>query len=273
MKLIRVGAVQMDSQNDKKANLQKAEHLIERAASQGAQLVGLPEYFNFIGPENQEFEQAETIPGPTTDHLSEIARRHHIWLHGGSILEKVPGQPKMFNTCTLFNPEGEITGKYRKIHLFDIEVKGGPAMTESSTKESGGKVIVCETDLGKIGLSICYDMRFPELYRIMALKGATLVFVPSEYTLYTGKDHWEPILRTRAIENQCFIIAPAQIGIKPLFQTYGRSLIIDPWGTIIAKASDKETCILAELDMEYLERVRQQVPSLKNRRPAAYQWP
>jgi predicted amidohydrolase len=273
MKRIRVAAVQMDSQDDKKANLGKATKLIEEAVSQGAQLVGLPEYFNFIGPESREFEEAETIPGPTTKFLSDIARKHNIWLHGGSILEKVEGHNKMFNTCTFFNTKGEMIAKYRKIHLFDVEVKGGPAMIESLTKESGGKVVVCETDLGRIGLSICYDMRFPELYRIMALQGATMMFVPSEYTLYTGKDHWEPILRARAIENQCFIIAPAQIGIKPLFQTYGRSLVIDPWGTVIAKAPDEETCILAELDMEYLERVRRQIPSLKNRKPAAYQWP
>jgi len=273
MKKVIVAAIQMDNLDDKKINLEKADHYIEKAASNGAKLVGLPEYFNFIGPEDREFEAAESIPGPTTETLSKIARKRKIWLHGGSILEKVSGQDKLFNTCTFFNPDGEMIGKYRKIHLFDVEVKGGPSFKESRTKESGKEIVVLNTDIGKIGLSICYDMRFPEIYRIMALRGATVVFVPAEYTMFTGKDHWETVLRARAIENQCYVIAPAQIGIKPAYQTYGRSLVIDPWGTVLAKASDIEACIFAEIDFEYLEKVRNQVPSLKNRKPTTYQWP
>lgn len=268
-----VGVVQMDTQSNKGQNLRKAALLVEEAVAKGAQFVSLPEYFNYLGPEETEFDAAETIPGPTTEHLSQLARRHGIWLHGGSILERVPGQQKMYNTTALFDSSGQIVGKYRKIHLFDIEVDDGPAMQESETRLSGADVVVCDTAFTRVGLSICYDMRFPELYRIMTLRGARVVFVPAEYTLYTGKDHWEPVLRARAIENQIFIIAPAQIGIKPLFQSYGRSVVIDPWGTVLAKAADTECAIVAELDFAFQERVRAQIPCLSNRKPDAYVWP
>jgi deaminated glutathione amidase len=276
MRKIRAAAVQMDTRDDKKLNLEKAKTLIEKAVSQGAEIVGLPEYFNFIGPDARKFEEAEAIPGPTTDFLSSIARKHGIWLQGGSITEKLEGRNKLFNTTVFFNPKGEIAGRYRKIHLLDIEVRNGVAMKESATKDPGDQIVVCETDLGKVGLSICYDMRFPEVYRIMTLEGAVLVFVSADFALYTGKDHWEPILRTRAIENQIFLIAPAQIGIKPTvppFPTFARSMIIDPWGTVIAKAPDLETCIVADLDLDYLEQMREQLPCLKSRRPSAYRWP
>ncbi len=276
MKKIRAAAVQMDSRDDKKANLEKARELIEAAASLGAQIVGLPEYFNFVGPDQRKFEEAETIPGPTTDFLSSLAKRHHLWLQGGSITERAKGHKKLFNTTVFFNPDGEIIARYRKIHLLEIAVKNGVQLRESDTKEPGEEIVVCETDLGTVGLSVCYDMRFPEVYRIMALEGAVMIFVSADFALYTGKDHWEPILRTRAIENQCFVIAPAQIGIKPYvppFPTYGRSMIIDPWGTVIAKASDTEACIVAELDMDYLKTIREQLPVLKSRRPDAYRWP
>jgi predicted amidohydrolase len=276
MKKIRAAAVQMDSRDDKKLNLEKARDLIEKAVSQGAQIVGLPEYFNFVGPDERKFEEAEPIPGPTTDFLSSLAAKHHLWLQGGSITERVEGHQKLFNTTVFFNPKGEPIARYRKIHLLEIAVKNGVELRESDTKEPGEEIVICETDLGKVGLSICYDMRFPEVYRIMALNGAVIIFVSADFALYTGKDHWEPILRTRAIENQCFLIAPAQIGIKPYvppFPTYGRSMIIDPWGTVIAKAPDTETCIVAELDMDYLETLRQQLPALKTRRPQTYRWP
>jgi len=276
MHKVRAAAVQMDSRDDKKLNLEKAKGLIEEAVSQGAQLVGLPEYFNFTGPDPRKFEEAESIPGPTTQFLSSLARKHKIWLQGGSITERAEGHKKLFNTTVFFNPEGNMAACYRKIHLLEIAVKNGVELRESDTKEPGSEIVVCETDLGKIGFSICFDMRFPEVYRIMALRGAVIVFVSADFALYTGKDHWETILRVRAIENQCYLIAPAQIGIKPYeppFPTYGRSIIIDPWGTVIAKASDTETCIVADLDMEYLRRLRDQLPALKCRRPDLYQWP
>jgi len=270
---VRVAVIQIDSQPDKEANLRKAGQLVRDAATDGARLVCLPEYFNYIGPPEEERGAAETIPGPTTDILASLAREKGIWLHGGSILEKTSGREKMFNTTVVFNPKGEIVAQYRKIHLFDVEVKDGPSMMESSTKDYGDRIVLCDTDLGRVGLTICYDMRFPELYRILTLRGAKIIVVPAEYTLYTGRDHWEPVLRTRAIENQVFILAPAQLGVKPLFQSYGRSLVIDPWGTVIAKASDLETVVVADLDMSYLERVRDQIPCLKNRKPSVYVWP
>jgi predicted amidohydrolase len=273
MEKVRVAAVQMDTQDDKKKNLRKAEALVEEAVAQGAQLVGLPEYFNFAGTDRREFGEAEIIPGPTTEFLSGMARRNHLWLHGGSFSEKVEGRTKMFNTTTFFNPAGEMVARYRKTHLLELRIKGGSTVIESSTKDPGDEVVVCDTDLGKIGLSICYDMRFPDLYRVMVSRGAVIVFVCANYSLYTGKDHWEVILRARAIDNQCYIVAPAQIGIKPSsppFPTYGRSLIIDPWGNIIAKAPDKETCIVADLDMDYLDGVRQQICPMKHRRPDLY---
>ena len=179
----------------------------------------------------------------------------------------------MLNTTAFFDPNGEIVGLYRKIHLFDVKVSNGPEMLESKTKIPGDEIVVCETEFAKVGLTICYDMRFPELYRILTLLGAKIIFVPSEYTLYTGKDHWEAVLRARAIENQVFIVAPAQIGIKPLFQCYGRSVIIDPWGTVISKAPDVEIAIVSDIDFDYLERVRDQIPCLRNRRPSVYIWP
>lgn len=270
---VRVGVVQMDSRTDKQANLIKAQKLIEEAVENGAKLVSLPEYFNFIGPAEDEPAAAETIPGPTTEMLASLAKDKGIWLHGGSILEKMPGRNKMLNTTVVFDPNGEMIARYSKIHLFDVGVKDGPDMVESSTRDSGTEIVVCDTGLGKVGLTICYDMRFPELYRILTLRGAKIIIVPAEYTMFTGKDHWEPILRTRAIENQIFVLAPAQIGMKPLFQAYGRSLVIDPWGTVIAKAPDVEAALVTDLDMDYLESVREQIPCLKNRKPSVYQWP
>ena len=270
---MKVGVVQMDSKANKEANFNKARELIEEAAGKGASLLSLPEYFNYIGPAQEEPAEAETIPGPTTRMLASLAREHGIWLHGGSVLEKVPGGEKMYNTTVVFDPNGEIVARYRKIHLFDIEIKGGPTITESDNKASGDEIVFFKIGEVKVGLTICYDMRFPELYRILTLKGARIIMVPSAYTFFTGQDHWEPILRTRAIENQIYIVAPAQVGTKPGFQTYGHSLVIDPWGNIIAEAQDEETVLVADLDMDYLGRVRKQIPCLNNRRPLAYDWP
>lgn len=266
MQKFTVAAIQLDTQADKEKNLRKAEALIDEAAARGARLVGLPEYFNYLGPESEEPAQAEPIPGPTIQRLAAKARDKKIWLHCGSIAEKIPGSAKMGNTTVLLNPSGDIAAIYRKIHLFDVEIKNGPAMLESGTKAFGEKVVVADTDLGKLGFSICYDLRFPELYRAMAIRGATIIMAPAEFTAHTGKDHWEVLLRARAIENQCYVIAPAQIGKKPLFPAYGRSLIVDPWGVVLAKAPDCECVITAEVDMEALGRIREQLPSLMNRR-------
>ena len=273
MKSVRVGVIQMDTQDQKETNMRKASDLIDEAVSRGARLVGLPEYFNFIGDEKDEMGQAETIPGPTISEMAEWARRHRIWLHGGSILEKIEGKDKLFNTTVFFDPNGKIIGQYRKIHLFDVEIENGPSVTESRMLEPGNEIVLRPTPIGTVGLSICYDLRFCEIYRILALKGAQMVFVPSAFTRVTGRDHWEPLLRTRAIENLFFVLAPAQIGEKPLHACYGHSLIVDPWGTILAQAPDGETSLVADLDLENMERLRQQLPCLKNRNPTVYHWP
>lgn len=264
-------AIQIDSQSDKKENLNKLDHYIDIAKnSYGASLVGMSEMVSFVSEEKDNFKNAESIPGPTTDFFSKKAKQHKIWLHCGSIFEKTSSEKKLSNTSILMNPEGEIVSIYRKIHLFDIDLPGEVTFFESDIIEAGNKIIVAKSELGEIGLTICYDLRFPELFRAIMLEGAKIIFVPAEFTLNTGKDHWECLLRARAIENEVYIIAPAQIGKKPGFQSYGRSLIIDPWGTVIAKASDRECVITAEIDLEYLEKVRRGLPSLKHRRSNVY---
>lgn len=263
-------AIQIDTQADKNKNLAKLEGFIDEAASRGAKLIGMSELVNHIGDNEDSFANAENIPGPTIERFMKKAKQHQVWLHCGSISELIPGEKKLYNTSVVLNPQGEIIAIYRKIHLYDVEVANGPSSKESDTKKPGNEIIVADTELAKIGLSICYDMRFPEMYRIMTLRGAEILLVPASYTLYTGKDHWEPVLRARAIENQCYVIAPAQIGVKPKFQTYGKSLIVDPWGNVIAKCSDQEGVITAEIDLDMLYKVREQIPCLKNRKPEAY---
>lgn len=271
MNMIRVAIVQMDSQNNKRENLQKAEQFIREAANNRAEYVCLPEYFNFIGSEEEEAENAELIPsGETTKLLSQLASELNIWLHGGSMLEKVVGEDKYYNTSLLFNTDGQIIGKYQKIHLFDVEIKDGPSFFESRTKNFGRTIDVHDTDFAKVGLAICYDIRFPELFRLQALQGAEICMLPAEFTLFTGRDHWEVLLRARAIENQVYVIAPGQIGNKPAFQSYGRSMVVDPWGTVIATASDKETILYSTIDLQLLRNLRTQVPSINNRRPEVY---
>lgn len=272
MSRFTIAAIQIDTQDDKRENLGKAGKLIDEAAKHGARMIALPENVDFIGKKEGALSNAESIPGPTTEFFSEKAREHKIWLHCGSIGERIPGEQKLYNTSLLMNPSGEIVGRYEKIHLYDVAIQNGPSTRESDTRKPGKDIAVCDTEFCKVGLSICYDMRFPELYRIMALRGALIMFVPANYTLFTGKDHWEPILRTRAIENQCYVVAPAQIGKKPAFQAYGRSMVINPWGTVIATAEDRECVVYATIDTDYVEAIRTQLPSLPNRRPEAYRW-
>lgn len=273
MRKFIAAAIQMDSKDNKEENLSKVERFIDEAVDRGAKLVGMPEMVNYIGTEEGEFKNSESIPGPTIQRLMKKAQQHKIWLHCGSIFETIPGEKRLYNTSVLLNPQGEIAGKYRKIHLYDVEVVNGPSFKESNTKKPGTEMVLVDTDLGKIAMTICYDLRFPELYRILTLRGARILFVPAQFMLMTGKDHWEPLLRARAIENQCYVIAPGQMGVKsPTVHTYGKSLMVDPWGNVIAKCSDKEGVITAEIDLEYLDKVRAQVPCLLNRKPELYKW-
>ena len=271
---IRVACVQLTSRADKAANLERTERLVARAAATGADVVLLPEKWNAIGDAAVLHESAEPLAGgESVEAMSNWARMHGITLVGGSITERREGRYKLSNTSAVFDPEGELVAVYRKIHLFDVDV-GGHRYRESDAEEPGDEPVVARLEDWPIGLSVCYDVRFPELYRILALEGAELVTVPAHFTLYTGRDHWHVLLRARAIENQLYVAAAAQVGeTTPGKPSYGRSLIADPWGIVLAQAPDEETVISAELDRERLREIRRNLPSLANRQAAAYRWP
>mgnify|MGYP001236534504 CR=1 FL=1 len=267
---IIAAAVQMSSTPDREENKKTAERLIREAASAGADLVSLPELWSCHGLEKVYRENAESIPGPTTDFLGSLARELGIYLLGGSILEKVPGSARLHNTSTFFAPSGEILAVYRKIHLFDVKVADREYL-ESRTIAPGEEIVTAKAGPTTIGLSVCYDVRFPELYRMLALAGAEILMVPAAFTLQTGKDHWELLLRARAVENQAYVVAPAQWGQKADGRwTYGRSMIVDPWGVVLARCPDRDGFALAPLDLGYLERLRAEFPALANRRPEVY---
>ncbi|MDQ3857972.1 MAG: carbon-nitrogen hydrolase family protein [Actinomycetota bacterium] len=271
---LRVACVQLNSGTVKADNLEKAERLVALAAATGADVVVLPEKWNAIGSVETLRENAEPlVGGESVEAMGEWARRHGITLVGGSFTEIREGREKLSNTCPVFDPSGELVALYRKIHMFDVEV-GGHVYRESEAEEPGEETLVCELEGWRVGLSVCYDLRFPELYRILALGGAELVTVPAAFTLYTGKDHWELLLRARAVENQCYVAAANEWGTHEGGKaSYGRSSIIDPWGVVLAQAADEDTVLSAELDRAHLERIRRTLPSLANRQPAAYRWP
>ena len=271
---IRVACVQLTSRADKAENLEKTERLVAQAAASGADVVLLPEKWNAIGGVETLHEAAETIEGgESVEAMRGWAAQHGITLVGGSITERREGREKLSNTSLVFDPDGELVALYRKIHLFDVDV-GGHRYRESDAEEPGEEPVVARLEGWPIGLTVCYDLRFPELYRILALEGAELVTVPAHFTLYTGKDHWHVLLRARAIENQNYVAAAAQIGETiPGKPSYGRSLIVDPWGIVLAQAPDEETVISAELDRARLQDIREKLPSLKNRQADTYRWP
>ena len=271
---IRVACVQITSGREKALNLEKAEKLVAQAAATGADIVALPEKWNAIGPPDVLHDSAETIEGgESIEAMRGWAKTHGVTLVGGSITERREGREKLSNTSLVFDPEGELVATYRKIHLFDVEV-GGLTYRESEAEEHGDEPVVAEVEGWPVGLTICFDVRFPELYRVLALEGALLAMVPAHFTLYTGKDHWHLLLRARAVENGFYVAAPAQVGETGIGRpSYGRSLIADPWGTVLAQAHDEETVISAELDRAWLEEVRRRIPSLSARRPEAYRWP
>jgi deaminated glutathione amidase len=271
---IRVACVQLTSSLDKAANLERAERLVARAAATGADIVVLPEKWNGVGSADELREIAEPLEGgESVDAMASWAREHAVALVGGSITERREGREKLSNTSLVFDADGELAAVYRKIHLFDVDV-GGHSYRESEAEEAGEEPVVAELEGWRVGLTVCYDLRFPELYRILALEGAELVTVPANFTAYTGRDHWEVLLRARAIENQLYVVAAGQFGEPiPGRPSYGRSLIADPWGTVLAQAPDEETVIAAELDRARLQDIRRRLPSLANRQGAAYRWP
>jgi deaminated glutathione amidase len=271
---IRVACVQMTSRQDKAANLARAESLVARAASTGADVVVLPEKWNLVGSADDYRAAAEPLEtGESMQAMSHWAKSLGVTLVGGSITERREGRDKLSNTSCVFDSGGELVAVYRKIHLFDVEV-GGHVYRESEAEEPGAEPVVAHAEDWPIGLTVCYDVRFPELYRILALEGAELVTVPAHFTTPTGRDHWHVLLRARAIENQLYVAAAGQVGEtiegKP---AYGRSLIVDPWGTVLAQAPDEETVVVAELDRARLRAIRAKLPSLANRQANAYRWP
>ena len=271
---IRVACVQMCAGPVKADNLATAERLVAEAAQTGAELVVLPEKWNAWGGTDVLRANAERLEGgESVAALAEWARRHGITIVGGSITEEREGRDRLSNTCPVLDADGELVAAYRKIHMFDVDV-GGVAYRESEAEEPGEETVVCAAGGWRVGLSVCYDLRFPELYRILALDGAELVTVPAAFTAFTGKDHWELLLRARAVENQCYVAAPNQWGTyAPGKASYGRSLIVDPWGVVLAQAPDEDCVIVAEIDRQRLERIRAELPSLANRQAAAYRWP
>jgi predicted amidohydrolase len=262
-------AVQLNCTSNEQANWESARSLIERAAGHGAKFVATPENTNYLGPHDEKVRRAEPLDGPTGTRFADLARRLGIHLLLGSFNEKSDEERRCFNTSVLFGPDGRVLATYRKMHLFDVDVPGGPRFAESDTCKPGDAVTVVETPLAHFGLSICYDLRFPELYRAMTDRGAQVLMIPAAFTLATGKDHWEPLMRARAIENQCYVIAPAQhgdhddAGIKA---SWGHAMIVDPWGLPVAVASDGPGLAIAEIDLDRVEKVRRAIPVSSHRR-------
>ena len=260
------GLVQVTSKGDVAANLETCARLAAEGRARGAELVVLPENFAFVGDHEQDkFAIAERIEdgGPIVTALRRIAKDNRQWVFAGGMPERSGRDPHVHNTCVVVAPSGEIAARYRKIHLFDVAIPGGAEFQESKTVEPGRDVAVVETPWGKIGLTICYDLRFPELYRALQKAGARAIIVPAAFTLHTGKDHWHTLLRARAIENQVYVLAAGQYGRHNEKRvTYGHSLIADPWGTVVAEAPDRECVVVGELDFAFQDKVRRELPCL-----------
>ena len=266
MTIPMVAAVQMTSVADKSRNLAIAKRLVKDAAERGAALVALPELFNCLGHPDEIVSQAEPIPGPTSQAMSDLAAECQVTLVAGSMGER-SGTDKIYNTSLVFGPDGALLASYRKLHLFDIDLPGFVTFRESHFMATGDRLVVTATSIGRLGQATCYDLRFPELFRLLIDLGAEVLVIPAAFTLATGRDHWEVLLRARAIENQVFVVAPNQYGHHGAdLHTFGRSMIIDPWGTVLATAPDGEGVITAEINFDRLDRIRSQLPSLQHRR-------
>jgi predicted amidohydrolase len=258
--------VQLRTREDIAENWKKVEELVLRASRQGAKLIMTPENTLFLGPHFHNIALAQSLDGAWRMRFSDLAKQANAYLLIGSIAEKIEGETetnRCYNTSLFFSPEGDLLASYRKIHLFDVSIPNGLSIRESDSIQAGDQVVVVQTPLGAIGLSICYDLRFPELYRKLVEKGAEIIAVPSAFTLTTGKDHWHALLRARAIDNQCFVLAPGQWGVhdsKGTRRSYGHSLIVDPWGAVLADRGQGEGIAFAEIDLERLRQVRQSIP-------------
>lgn len=271
MKLL-VAAVQLSSGADTARNLDLAETLVREAADNGARYVQLPEYFNFLGPFKGFESVAEPVPGPTTTRMAELARSRQVTLHLGSLLETSPEKGKFYNTSVVLGPSGDIVATYRKIHLFDVNVPGAIVHRESDIITPGEEMVVARLGGFGLGLSVCFDVRFPELYRKLALAGADVMAIPAAFNAITGRAHWDQLVRTRAIENHAFVVAAAQVGATAEgIATYGHSLIVDPWGEVLGESlSDGPDIVVATLDLSEVARRRAQIAVMDFRRPDVY---
>jgi deaminated glutathione amidase len=270
---VRAAAVQLNATEDTGRNRARADRLTRRAAALGAELVVLPEKWTVLGSDEQLRAGAEPLDGPTLAWARSAAHELGVDLIAGSFVERTP-DGRHHNTSLHVGPDGELHAVYRKIHLFDVEV-AGTVYRESDLEDPGEEVVLSRTAGGvELGMTVCYDLRFPELYRILALRGARVIVVPSAFTLTTTRDHWQVLVRARAIEDQAFVVAANQIGASGTgSQSGGRSLVVDPWGVVLAQAPDEETVIVADLNLAKVDEVRGRLPSLANRRPEAYRWP
>jgi predicted amidohydrolase len=271
---MRAAAVQLNSTDDKERNMATADRLTRAAAADGADLIVLPEKFNVLGEHEDYVAGAESLDGPTITWARDAARELGVDLVAGSIVEKREGRDKLGNTSVHVGPDGDVKGIYRKIHMFDVVI-GGIEYRESASEEPGDEIVTSEAAGGiPIGMTVCYDLRFPELFRILAIRGARVVTLPAAFTKVTGRAHWEILVRARAIENQAFVVAADQIGTHPPDkESFGGSMIVDPWGEVLAHAPDEECFIAANLDFARQDEVRDRLPSLANRVAGAYRWP
>jgi predicted amidohydrolase len=264
---LRVALVQLSAYEDVEANLVRAAALVEQAGAAHPDLIALPEVFLYRGPSAGWRGSAAELPGPTTEPFAELARSLHAWLLLGSLAERSADPQRPYNTSVLLDPEGRVAARYRKRHLFDVAIDDGPSDRESARTTAGGETVVAtlagaaEGSDVRLGLSVCFDLRFPELYRELAAGGAEILAVPSSFTEATGRDHWEVLLRARAIENGAFVIAPAQCGVGGGVPTHGRSMVVDPWGIVLAQAADGPGVVVADLDVSRVVAVRRQIPS------------
>lgn len=273
-RILRLAAIQMCSGQDLDRNLRRAVEFIHAGADRGADVVALPENFAFMGSDRERADVAQELDGQIVTELRKVARQRSVILLAGSYLERSrqSGDTRPFNTSVLFDRQGEIVAVYRKLYLFDVCLADGSSYRESEYIQPGSEVVVARTEGVSFGLSICYDLRFPELYRVLALRGARVVFVPAAFTLLTGKDHWIPLLRARAIENQISVVAPAQYGLHEAHrQTYGHAAIVDSWGTVLTQAPEQECVVCADVDFAYQEDVRRRIPVFEHLRMEVFE--
>jgi deaminated glutathione amidase len=270
---LNVAAVQLSSGAEVARNVHEATRLVKVAADRGARYIQVPEYFNFLGPFSGFANAAETIPGPTTNRMAELAASRSVTLHLGSLLEVSPVPGRFFNTSVVIGPNGAIVATYRKIHLFDVNLPGAIVHRESDVIAAGEEIVVTRFATFALGLSICFDLRFPELFRKLALAGADVIAIPAAFNAVTGRAHWDLLVRARAIENHAFVVAAAQVGTTAEgIATYGHSLIVDPWGEVLAEAaSGAPEVLMASLDLEEVARRRAQIAVMEFRRPDVYE--